>query len=261
MLSRTRPLHAPCASLLRYKGEVVHFSSDAQTGLVRLVARLCGNTAGASSSIGAAAIRDEELGPPCRSARAAYCVPFSSKQVFASAAPLSADAALEQDASGSTATCIFPCYISCGCPAVVHVSPRYHDSSPSADEAASVSCAPPSLRVRCLYVYNPPGSKDSTHGTRRTTYYARLPDASFHCWQEHNQAVNDVLDAVKGRPTSSFGGRVMGLSSLDIEVLELLNLTTTLGCASGGCGTTSAGWTRNTSSEGTPGGVLPVPTL
>ncbi|KAG5474987.1 hypothetical protein CUR178_04437 [Leishmania enriettii] len=261
MVSWTRRFQARWASPLRYEGEVVNFSSDAQTGLVRLVTRLCSNTAAALSGPGAAAARDEEFGRRCRAARVAQCVPFSSKQVFASATPLSADATQDEDALEATATCTFPCYISCGCPAVVHVSPGYHDSSPFEGEATSVSCPPPSLQVRRLYVHNPSDRKVNTRDTRRTSYYVRLPDACFQCWQEHNKVVGEFLDTVEKRPPSPLKERFMGLTSLDIEVLELLNLTKTLGCAAGGCGATSVDLTRKACSDGTIEGVPPMPTM
>ncbi|AYU80239.1 hypothetical protein conserved [Leishmania donovani] len=249
MIAWTRHHHARCASLLRYRGEVLHFSADAQTGLVRLVACLCDSTAATPSGAGVAAVRDEEARLWSQEACRAQCVPFSSKQVFVSAAPLSADTTQDEDVLEATAACIFPCYISCGCPVVVQVSPGHHNSNSSEAEVMSVSCAPPSLRVKRLYVHNPAGSKQGTHDAHTASYYARLPDASFQCWQEHSKAVDGILDVCKGRPDSALHKRFTGLSSLDVEVLELLNLTKTLGCATGGSGTASVDFTRNTCGE------------
>ncbi|CBZ28447.1 conserved hypothetical protein [Leishmania mexicana MHOM/GT/2001/U1103] len=249
MIAWTRHHHARCASLLRYGGEVVHFSADAQSGLVRLVACLCDSTAAASSGAGVAAVRDEEKKLWSQEACRAQCVPFSSKQVFVSAAPLSADTIQDEEVLEATAACIFPCYISCGCPVVVQVSPGHHNSNPSEADAKSVSCAPPSVQVRRLYVHTPARSKQGTHDAHTASYYARLPDASFQCWQEHSKVVDGILDACKGQPDSRFHKRFMGLSSFDVEVLELLNLTKTLGCATGDSGTASVDSARNTCGE------------
>lgn len=98
-------------------------------------------------------------------------------------------------------------------------------------------------------MHNPAGSKQGTHDAHTASYYARLPDASFQCWQEHSKVVDGILDVCKGRPDSHLHKRFMGLSSLDVEVLELLNLSKTLGCATGGSGTASVDFTRNTCSE------------
>ncbi|GET90003.1 hypothetical protein, conserved [Leishmania tarentolae] len=249
MIAWTRHYHARCASLLRYRGEVVHFSSDAQTGLVRLIARLSDSTADASSGADVAAARDEELRLWSQEACGAQCVQFSSKQVFASAAPLGADGTEDEYVLEATAACIFPCYISCGCPAVVHVSPGHRNSNPSEAEAKAVSSASPLVEVMRLYVHNPGDRKQGTHDSATDSYYTRLPDASFRCWQEHNKIVDGILAACKGRPGSPLQKRFMGISSLEVEVLEMLNLTSTLGCAADDSGTASMDSTRNTSHE------------
>ncbi|CAJ1028597.1 hypothetical protein, conserved [Leishmania lindenbergi] len=248
MISWTRRNHERCASLLRYRGEVAHFSSDTQTGLVRLVTRLCANTAATLSGVSVAAVRDEEVKLQSQAACGAQCVAFSSNQVFVPATPLNADTVQDEDALEATAACIFPCYISCGCPVLVQIFPGHQDSNLSEAEEKSVSCAPSSMQVRRLYMLNPAGSKHGIHDPQRTSYYTRLPDATFQCWQKHNKVIGSVLDAGKECLTSPLHKRFMGLSSLDVEVLELLNLTKTLGCVTDGSGAASVNSTRNTSS-------------
>ncbi|KAG5500409.1 hypothetical protein JKF63_03502 [Porcisia hertigi] len=236
MISERGQHHACCAGLFWCRGEVVHFSSDAQAGLVRLVTRLCGDAGAAFRASDLTTARTAEVRLRRRAVQSAPCVPFSSKQVFVTPPSFSADAMQDKNGLEAAAACIFPCYISCGCPVILHVSSGHDGSNRSVNEAEPAGSELPLVQAKRVYIHNSVGSK---HDTQTSPYYTRLCEASFKCWQDHNKVVDGVLGSSRSRFISPLHERFVGVSNLDIEVLELLKLTEILGKGVGGGSTDS----------------------